>query len=139
MMEVEDNNNDNDVKWDLTFCSELLKQGCKIDDVDNDGRTALHHAVNSHPLIVKYLLEHGAKINQADKDGNTPLHLLVIHILETENEELSVVKLLVENGANINARNKAGESIINLVKNNKTSKLAVYLRSYQEKTLKKKK
>ncbi len=87
-------------KWLPTLADELLKRGCKVNDVDNDKRTALHYAsLNDHIEYTKSLISHGANVNITDKDGNTPLHL---------------------------------------AKRDKTSKLALYLRSYQEKLLKKK-
>lgn len=52
----------------------LLKNGARIDDVDNNGDTAVFHAVQMRkPENVRYLAEHGANMNLQGKDKYTPL------------------------------------------------------------------
>jgi ankyrin repeat protein len=56
-------------------CALLIGLGAGVDDVDNDGMTALNLAVSrAGRAIVDLLLAHGAAIDKGDKDGFTPLH-----------------------------------------------------------------
>ncbi|XP_046651126.1 serine/threonine-protein phosphatase 6 regulatory ankyrin repeat subunit B-like [Daphnia pulicaria] len=48
----------------------------KVNDVDEDGRTALHSAAGvSNAIAVRKLIEKGANPNIVDKNGTSPLHL----------------------------------------------------------------
>ena len=54
----------------------LLKSGAKIDDVDGEGYSALHHASASGRLeAVKALLDGKAQINLKTRGGDTPRQL----------------------------------------------------------------
>jgi len=68
----------------LTIITELIKSGINVNDTDNDGYTALMHAVHEdigydRPTddvkIVDLLLNSGADINHVAKDGSTALML----------------------------------------------------------------
>lgn len=109
-------------KWFPTFFSELLKRGCKVNDVDEDGRTALLGAVYHSPVSVRLLLEAGANVNLPDRDGNTPLHLCVQNVFEKEN--ILSVTLLLKYGANVNALNKAGLSPLDIANREKHREFA---------------
>jgi hypothetical protein len=51
----------------------LIERGSALDLQDNEGLTALHHAVQTrHPETVRYLLEKGADPDLKDKAGGTP-------------------------------------------------------------------
>ena len=73
----------------------LLNAGADVDLKDDDGKTALHHAVgyyhpeyygyrSADPEIVKLLLKHGADVNVRDADGQTPLELAEIEIIDEQ-------------------------------------------------------
>ena len=48
----------------------LLEQGVHVDDVDQDGHTALHAASHRGNVdVVTVLLEAGAALNAVNKDG----------------------------------------------------------------------
>ncbi|KAK7351400.1 hypothetical protein VNO77_10830 [Canavalia gladiata] len=74
----------------------LLKKGSDPNEVDKNGKTALHIAAakgNEH--CVTLLLEYGADPNSKDMDGNVPLW----EAMKGKHE--SATKLLMDNGADI--------------------------------------
>ena len=78
--------------------------------VDEEGMTALHHAVRGdyNIAVIKYLVFRGAGVNATcDSDwyygGWLPLHFAVEKNIET-------VKFLVSSGADVNAKNDCGQS-----------------------------
>jgi ankyrin repeat protein len=111
-----------------------------VDDVDEDGETALHLAVwNSNVDVFQKLLEKGANPNIFDKKGWSPLHvaagekngneimdLLLAHSkvnvddvdgkgqtalhIAAYESNVNVVKSLINKGANLNAVDKSGDS-----------------------------
>ncbi|KAK3940739.1 ankyrin repeat-containing domain protein [Diplogelasinospora grovesii] len=111
----------------------LLEEGADIEKKDENGRTALSHAV-SHCFgkgAVRLLLERGANIHTEDKDGRTPLsHAAaqggsVAEDIETEEKDKTpqsctaslhasdwegMVQLLLERGADINTGDKDGRT-----------------------------
>jgi len=50
-----------------------LDRGADVNAVDEDGMTALHHAVPRGSTVVRLLVEHGAALDIKDKFGRTPL------------------------------------------------------------------
>jgi uncharacterized protein len=50
-----------------------LARGADVHAVDEDGLTALHHAVPRGPGVVQMLVDSGARVNQKDKRERTPL------------------------------------------------------------------
>lgn len=63
----------------LEVAAHLLELGANINDVDDNGETAVHGAAyKNFPRMVTFLVEHGAEItiwNQTNKYGWTPLHI----------------------------------------------------------------
>ncbi|WP_264686539.1 ankyrin repeat domain-containing protein [Wolbachia endosymbiont (group B) of Rhopobota naevana] len=105
----------------------LDKNASGINDVNNNGSTPLHLAIQGNkPSTVKLLLNKGANINAKDKDGKTPLDLAVqegytdiVQIIEqvqsdldkelltaVQNGDLNKVKSLISRNANVNTRDK---------------------------------
>ncbi len=63
-----------------------------INDVDEDGHTALHFAADaSNVIAVQKLIEKGADPNIVDKDGWSPLHLAA-----TQRDGIPIIDLLLE-------------------------------------------
>ncbi|WP_341811630.1 ankyrin repeat domain-containing protein [Wolbachia endosymbiont (group A) of Oxytorus armatus] len=62
---------------------------------DENGRTALHYAINAK--TVRVLVEKGVNVNATDVEGYTALHLAV-----TE-KRLEIVRELIKSGADVNA------------------------------------
>ena len=50
-----------------------LERGADVDATDEDGLTALHHAVPRGAGVVQLLLDHGAVLDAKDKRGRTAL------------------------------------------------------------------
>ncbi len=75
-----------------------------LNDIDNEGETALHYAVKSGTSdVVKTLLEAGAEVNvQSTEYKFTPLH----HALIRRNND--IVASLLKHGANPNDEDYAG-------------------------------
>ncbi|XP_047325307.1 potassium channel AKT1-like [Impatiens glandulifera] len=75
---------------------QLLKRNIDPNELDNNGRTALHVAAaeGSRDCLV-LLLDYGADPNRKDTEGNVPLWDAIVGRCE------SVIKLLVDNGAKL--------------------------------------
>lgn len=106
----------------------LLKKGANVNNVDDQGRTAIMLAVQEileRDQIVKLLLEYGADINKKDSKGWTAL----MHASnygdtyitspryykggpDIHKESADIVKLLVQNGANVNVVNDEGKTAL---------------------------
>ena len=88
------------------FIPLLLSNGANIEEVDNKGRTALHHAMESLETM-KVLVRHGADINAKDNMGSTALHWAARSSYTWE-----MVKWMVELGADVNARDNDGSTAL---------------------------
>ncbi|WP_341813327.1 ankyrin repeat domain-containing protein [Wolbachia endosymbiont (group B) of Germaria angustata] len=83
---------------------ELLENSYKnIYARDENGRTALHYAINAK--TVRVLVEKGVNVNAADVGGYTALHLAV-----TE-KRLEIVRELIKSGAEVNAEEYGNKCI----------------------------
>jgi len=74
----------------------LMDKGADVNAKDDNGKTALMHAVHYDLEVVRLLVDKGADVNARDNDGRT--------VLISASSHLDVVKYLVERGAEINAR-----------------------------------
>ena len=82
----------------------LLESKCLIDEVDEDGFTALHHIFNGwrKPEITQKLIEAGANLEIKDATGMTPL----VRGLYTSMNKKSAspgLMILIEGGADLEA------------------------------------
>lgn len=84
----------------------LHNNPCAAEQVDREGRNALHVAViNGNLDMLKCLLkqpELNVLINEPDGNGNTPLHLAV------KNFDVGIVKTLLQMGADSGVTNNEG-------------------------------
>ncbi len=138
---------------ELEKVKESLRQGADLNDVDNEGRTALMYAsFNGHTEIVRLLLDEGAGVGTRDPMGRTALlfastgpfvetvKLLLDHHADpniTDNDEhfsplmhaaaegqLEVVKLLIERGADPALKDIDGETAALFARNNGHTEVA---------------
>lgn len=56
-----------------------LESGEDINQVDQEGRTLLHHAIRYAPHLVEAILNANPNLNVQDKDGMTALHMAVMY------------------------------------------------------------
>uniref|UniRef100_A0A2C9W3P3 Potassium channel n=1 Tax=Manihot esculenta TaxID=3983 RepID=A0A2C9W3P3_MANES len=86
------------MRGDDLLLHQLLKRGADPNELDENGRTAMHIAAsNGSEHCVILLLEYGADPNKKDSEGNVALWDALLGKHE------SVIKLLVENGATMSS------------------------------------
>jgi len=113
-------------RGELAIVQSLLDKGEHVDAIDNAGRTALHHAVQTaSDKLVKLLLDRGADVNLKTANGyTTPLHCALCapylqFIVEPPNSTalttqlgrgFAIVKILIDGGADVRATTKLGKT-----------------------------
>lgn len=82
---------------DINWVKKQLASGCNVNQINHDGKTGLHIAVefykcNNYPSeIMKLLLNAGADVNiRSNNEGHTPLYYAI------HNSNFEAVKSLVE-------------------------------------------
>ncbi|MFT8322892.1 MAG: M48 family metallopeptidase [Bacillus sp. (in: firmicutes)] len=105
---------------------EIVESGA-VNELDIDGATPLHYAVNSFDAdAVQYLLENGANPNIQDEYlDSTPLHDAVYNY----DGDTEIISLLLENGADIKVEDVDGFSALDYAKETGDSKLIQLLNS----------
>lgn len=86
----------------------VLAAGADPSERDENGDTALHHAVVFSAELCDILLDAGVDVNVASDVGARPLHWAVVHASNT------VLKLLLARGADPNARDNDGNTPLSL-------------------------
>ena len=87
----------------------LLSNGADPNQRDEEGATALHHAVilGNASMIIPVLVERGANVNAVDANGITPLVHAVV------NDKPDLVELLLRLGAKPQIKTKDGQTALN--------------------------
>ncbi|XP_044014111.1 uncharacterized protein LOC122856501 [Aphidius gifuensis] len=106
-------------------CIEALLRNGKINpnDIDNDGRTALHLALGRSLLtydVTELLIDWRADVNIADKYGYTPLHVAAL------NELSQCVDILIQHGADLSARTKGGTTALSIILRKTPTSLSIF-------------
>lgn len=106
------------IRNDLPFAERQLKQGAKIDDVDQTKykNQPIHFAVIRKYRVAPFVdlaLKNKADPNAKNAFGDTPLHYLVKYNIKNP-EAREVAKILILAGANPGIRNKKGETVLEL-------------------------
>jgi len=85
----------------------LVEAGADVRHTDVDGRTVLHHAVNSNnQALVRCLLQQKASPRAKDRWGATPIHLAVASTADIE-----IVEMLLQYGADPSIKDRTGQSV----------------------------
>ncbi|KAN0036440.1 hypothetical protein ACTFIV_001733 [Dictyostelium citrinum] len=84
----------------------------KVDELDKEGRSILHHAIDGDQLqMVNYLLEQGANINLKDpKSGDTPI-LMSLKKINTIDKQEDIAILLVNKGADLDVESRERKNV----------------------------
>lgn len=97
----------------VALIKDILQMGAKVDLIDNDGRTALHIAIDSYNrnLPTQYRVwersEEGLRQTYAAQDMSVTRQ----NILD---ERLKVIRLLIDSGVNINAQDNNGQTALHI-------------------------
>uniref|UniRef100_A0A8C7S0I8 Retinoic acid induced 14 n=1 Tax=Oncorhynchus mykiss TaxID=8022 RepID=A0A8C7S0I8_ONCMY len=104
---------------------------CVLDTLDCSGKTALHHAGKTCPLLLSArhahadvcssLLDWGADVNACDKNGRTAV------MLASESSSMSVVEVLVQRGAVLQAVDSLGHDVLHYAKLSGSSEIRAVL------------
>ncbi len=106
----------------IEVLKELVSRGARLDRWDNDGRTALMHAVEQkHAAAVRLLISAGADIDEVSNTYATPL------IIAVQNSDLQLVKILLQAGAKVNTGSQNGKRALGLAKANRNDEIAAEL------------
>jgi ankyrin repeat protein len=106
----------------LKKVKELIKNGAKIDILDEYSASALFYAsASGHLNIVEFLAKNGADLNIQSSFGYTPL------IIATRNDKFNVVKFLTENGADLELKTGNNTTALIVAFEQENSKIFEYL------------
>ena len=99
----------------------------EVDHTDDEGRTALHCAVeNNHADVVQVLIDAGADIEVRDQLGSSPL------LLACRSGSLDVVKSLVRAGAGVCVTNNDGDTCLTIATSHGQTEIMRYLVGLQQ-------
>ena len=91
----------------LDVARKLLSHGASVEELDEDGFSALHRACSSgNPDLVKLLLDHGSNPSLKSNISTTPLHITA------KNNDPDASRLLLEAGADPNACDAMGNNAL---------------------------
>ena len=95
-------------RHDLSGLEDAMGTGASVDDTDEDGRTALMHAVldSGHDVgVIRRLLDLGSAVNH--RDGGQKWTALAF---AARDQKADVVQLLLDHGAEVDPRDVFGDT-----------------------------
>ena len=102
---------------------------CDINESDEYGNTALHHAcMSQQPLSIRALVNKGANVNLTNSDGDTPLALLINYCENETQDILGVFRDLVR-ATDSNMQNAKGDQVAKIALEKKHFKMFEILRN----------
>ncbi|KAI5462904.1 ankyrin repeat-containing domain protein [Mariannaea sp. PMI_226] len=94
------------------FATLVLHLGARVDAIDNEGRTALHHSAASNVVddeTLDVLIKAGANLNIVDdEDGRTPLQVAIYH------NRWNLATKLIQADANLEIRQPNGKTALHM-------------------------
>ncbi|KAF4978913.1 hypothetical protein FZEAL_4799 [Fusarium zealandicum] len=93
------------------FATLIVHMKARINAIDNEGRSALHHSAASDVLedeTLPLLINAGANLNLIDYEGHTPLHVAIQHA------RWNAAARLVQAGADLEVRLPDGKTALHL-------------------------
>jgi len=105
-------NSDNN-KFDQHLAKLYLEHGAQVNQVDYEGNTPLHWAVQFYKVkIVKELLEHNAQMDLKNKKGDMPINILLQRVDRPKIAE--ILKVLIEHGLNTTVQYKVWDNTMTI-------------------------
>ncbi len=102
--------------------STIQEHNLSLTEVDENGRTLLHHAIlHNQELIMSFLIDSGGDMDAVDNRGNTPLHLAA------DNDLPEACHILLTNGANDSILNKDAFAPLHIAARGKNMALSAIL------------
>ncbi|XP_058801036.1 serine/threonine-protein phosphatase 6 regulatory ankyrin repeat subunit B-like [Phymastichus coffea] len=99
-----------DTPMEIKVMSYLINQNCNVDDVDAEGYSAVHYALQTRQVeTVKKLVQFGFKIRQWSKKALSK-HLLTA----AATCDPSVIRFLIQHGADVNVKDPSGMKPLHL-------------------------
>ena len=124
-------------KGNVRAVVELLLEGViDIYQLDQNGKTALHHATD--PEVVSTLMkavlkrERKSYVNMKDENGNTALHYLATTTEKETKEYAKIVDMLLKNGANPYIKNKDLLDALDVAMNCNNYRFAEFIGSFEK-------
>lgn len=117
-------------KGDRTGIERHLQNGASVQEVDIEGNTPLHVAVEAprnEVATVQILLESGAQIDAANYLGATPLHYVCLR----KSNHRGIANILFEYGATVDAQTLAGKSALHFACEQQQAELVEVLLLFQ--------
>lgn len=112
------------VTGDLEKLTHFLDKNIDVNMVDENGKTALIHAViNNHKDIIELLLKNGANINIKDKRGLTAVKYAI------KNKNIEISNILTSYGAVIQIKAKSNFNLIKAAQENNYELAKIYIQS----------
>jgi len=98
-------------KGDVTKIKKYIPGKVKVNDLDKENKSLLHHAIEGEQLaMVNYLIEQGADLNFRNPQYDTPI-LMSLKLLVKSDKQEDIVILLVNKGADLDVESRERKNV----------------------------